>query len=273
MRYSPVQTPLQRGVPRLSAVLQASGDFIGVDDAANALRIDRHQATKLLARWNRQGWIRRVRRGVYAAVPLDTRTGDQVLEDPWVLVPRLFGEAYIGGWSAAEHWSLTEQLFRSICVLTTKQVKKPEETIQGVPFVVRHIQPRMVFGTKAVWRGSVRVQVSSRARTIIDMLSDPSLGGGIRHVAECLQTYLAGEGAGSDEVIALGDRLGNGAVFKRLGFLLEESSSGLHLLAACRERLTAGIANLDPALAVGRIVSRWRVRIPRNWNPKARAHD
>lgn len=256
---------LPRGMPRLIAVLQASGDFFGVGDAAKALDVPRAEAAKVLARWNRQGWIRRVKRGVYAPAPLDTRTTEQVLEDPWVLVPRLFGDAYIGGWSAAEHWGLTEQLFRSISVMTTMTVRKPQETVQGIPFVLRHIDKRLLFGTKSVWRGNTRVQVSTPARTILDMLNDPALGGGIRHVAECLKAYLAADTSKPDELIAFGDKLGNRAVFKRLGFLLEESSGSSDLMAACRDRLSTGIANLDPALPDGRIVSRWRVRVPSAW--------
>lgn len=267
--YTPAPiSPLPRGRPRLAAVLQASGAFIGVSDVASALGVDRMKASKVLARWNAQGWIKRVRRGVYVPVPLDTRTTEQVLEDPWMLVPRLFGEGYIGGWSAAEHWGLTEQLFRSICVVTTLPVRAKQEVIQGVPFVLRHINARLLFGTKSVWRGSLKVQVSTPARTIVDMLDDPSLGGGIRHVAECLATWLSLPATNPDELIDLGDRLGNGAVFKRLGFLVEENPRGAGLVEACRKRLTSGLAKLDPSLRSPRVVTRWRLRIPENWQGK-----
>ena len=43
---------------------------------------------------------------------------EQVVEDPWILVPALFDPAYIGGRTAAEHWDLTEQIFRDIVVYT-----------------------------------------------------------------------------------------------------------------------------------------------------------
>jgi predicted transcriptional regulator of viral defense system len=69
----------------------------------------------------RKAGLQRVGHGLYAAIPLDARATEQVLEDPWVLVPSLFGEAYIGGWTAAEHWDLTEQLFRDTLVFTTKK--------------------------------------------------------------------------------------------------------------------------------------------------------
>jgi len=37
----------------------------------------------------------------------------------------------------------------------------------------------------------MKVDVSDVHRTIVDMLDDPSSGGGIRHVAECLSAYFA----------------------------------------------------------------------------------
>src|SRR5271165_5735841 len=95
--------PLPKGRAQLSQVLQTAGELISVEDVTTALQIDKRQATKLLARWNAQGWINRLRRGIYAPVALASIGQRQVLDDPWVIVPTLFGRGYIGGWTAAEH--------------------------------------------------------------------------------------------------------------------------------------------------------------------------
>jgi len=42
------------------------------------------------------------------SVPLESRTADVPLEDPWLIAERLFAPCYIGGWSAAEYLDLTE---------------------------------------------------------------------------------------------------------------------------------------------------------------------
>src|SRR5262245_15008501 len=104
-----VQTAFPRGRQRLSAVLRKAGNLISIDDVSTALSVTRPEASKLLARWNAQGWVKRLRRGYYAPVPLASLGQPQVLEDPWVIVPELFGPSCVGGWSAAEHWGLTEQ--------------------------------------------------------------------------------------------------------------------------------------------------------------------
>lgn len=257
---------IPKGRARLSQVLRGAGEVVSVDDVSGILRIEREAAAKLLARWNGQGWMRRLRRGFYAPVPIAALGQEQVLEDPWVIVPELFGPACIGGWSAAEHWGLTEQMFRSTCVLTSRPIREKEQTIEGIPFVLKHVQPQTLFGMRPVWRRSVRIDVTSPAKTIIDMLDDPAIGGGIRHVAECLAAYVEREDASGDELLTIADQLGNRAVFKRLGFLAERLPGQQDLAAACRERLSQGTAKLDPSAPCPRLVTRWRLWVPPSWS-------
>jgi predicted transcriptional regulator of viral defense system len=258
---------IPRGRTQLSHVLQDAGDLVSVSDVLTTLGVDRQKATKLLARWHAQGWLKRLRRGIYAPVPLISLGQDQILEDPWVIVPALFGPAYIGGWSAAEHWGLTEQIFRGVCVLTVRPVRGKEQTIQGVPFFLQQIAPRAMFATKGLWRGRVKVEVSNPAKTIIDMLDNPAIGGGIRHVSDCLDTYLKEKKASAKELISVAERFGNGAVFKRLGFLAEQHGGPEELVKSCRTRLTTGNAKLDPSVSMSRrrLVKRWRLWTSPNW--------
>ena len=70
-----------------------------------------------------------------------------------------------------------------------------------------------MFGTVSVWRGQNRVAVSDPSRTVIDVLDDPRLGGGIRTVADVLREYLQGEHRDDDQLVEYGDRLGNRAAY------------------------------------------------------------
>lgn len=265
------QKAVPKGRAQLSQVLQTVGDLISVDDVSAALEIERRRATKLLARWNTQGWIQRLRRGVYAPVPLASLGQSQVLDDPWLVVPALFGPAYVGGWTAAEHWGLTEQIFRGVCVLTTRPVRGKKKTIQGVDFFLKQVSPRAMFGTKPLWRGRVKVEISNPAKTIVDMLDDPAIGGGIRQVGDCVDRFLSEDKGSPEELISAAERIHNGAVFKRLGFLTERRGGPQALIAACRERLTTGNSRLDPAVTSRRLVKRWRLWTPPSWVEAKRA--
>ena len=256
----------QRGPrARLAAVLRQAGQLVSIEDAMKALRMDRKAASKMLARWHTQRWLQRVGRGLYAVVPLDARATGQVLEDPWILVPSLFGTAYVGGWSAAEHWDLTEQLFRDTLVFTTKAIRSRKHEVDGTTFFLRHIRPEAFFGTRTIWRGQTKVQISDVHRTMVDMLADPATGGGIRHVADCIGAYFNHKDANPRTLIQYAEKLGNGAVFKRMGFLAHAMPEQKALADACRERMTQGIAKLDVTMKSPRLVRAWRLWIPETW--------
>jgi predicted transcriptional regulator of viral defense system len=253
--------PLPATRARLAAVLRASTDVVTVDIAAKTLGLDQRRAAKILSRWRSQGWLRRVGHGIYVPVPLDLASSQQVLEDPWVLVPSLFGKSYIGGWTAAQYWELTEQLFNETLVFTARRM--PERYVaQGLTFALRHTTEERLFGLKTLWRGSTRVVISDAARTLIDMLAMPDAGGGIDHVADCLATYLSSERGDRDLLICNADQYGNGAIFKRMGFLAETRLHDGELAAACRSRLTQGYARLDSALSCDKLATSWRLWVP-----------
>jgi predicted transcriptional regulator of viral defense system len=242
-------------------VLRASKEVVSVDIAAKTLGIDHRQAAKVLSRWRTQGWLRRVGHGLYVPVPLDLAASEQVVHDPWVLVPSLFGKSYIGGWTAAHYWDLTEQLFNETLVFTTRRMQA-KYVAQGVTFALRHTTGERFFGLKTVWRGSTRAMISDAPRTLIDTLAMPETGGGIDHVADCLATYLTSEKGDGKLLIGYAEQYGNGAVFKRLGYLAETHLHDTELAAACRSRLTQGNARLDPALSCDKLATSWRLWVP-----------
>ena len=83
--------------------------------------------------------MRRIGQALYVPVPLDLAASDQVVSDPWMLVPPLFGESYIGGWTAAHHWDLTEQLFNETVVFATRRIDEQRVIAQGVTFLAHHL--------------------------------------------------------------------------------------------------------------------------------------
>lgn len=254
---------------RLATVLRAAKEVVSVELVSRTLDIERGPAAKLLSRWTTQGWLRRIGTGLYIPVPLDLAGSEQIITDPWVLVPTLFGQCYVGGWTAAHHWELTEQLFNETVVFTARRVTNKSVTAQGAVFLLHNAAPTRFFGLKTLWRGSVKVSISDAARTLVDMLSSPETGGGIDHVAECLAAYLSAKTADRDLLIRYADQLGNGAVFKRLGFLSDAKVEDKKLAEACRARLTKGYARLDPAMAGSNLVTAWRLWVPSRWKAGA----
>lgn len=233
-----------------------------IAEAAEVLDVAPAAAGRELGYLSRRGWLTRVRRGLYLPVPLEAARSGEWIEDPWIIASKAFSPCYIGGWSACEHWDFTEQVFRDVVVVTSRAVRQRHHKLQGMPFLVTTRSAEAMFGTRNLWRRDVRVAVSDPSRTIIDVLDDPGLGGGIRHVAAVLGEYLRSEHRDDALLIEYGDRLGNRTVFKRLGWLLELRGVDGPLQEACLARRSAGLSKLDPTVSgTGRIVRRWGLRV------------
>lgn len=237
--------------------------LVDVDEAAALLKLDRVQTAKLLAQLAAQGWLRRIRRGLYVLIPLEATSPEDWSADPWLIAARVFQPCYIAGWSACEYWGFTEQIFRDVAVFTAAAIRQRRETIDRTVFALRKVSQHALFGTRLVWRAERQVPVSDPTRTLIDILDDPKWGGGVRHVLQIVEAYWSSEHRDEARLVDYLKRVGNAAAAKRLGYLLEKIGAGE---AAAIERLqrsiTTGYARLDPSVAArGPFVARWNLQI------------
>ncbi len=251
-----------RGRAELAIVLGSGRRFVTPAAVGEALGVDADTAAKKLSRWAKDGWVRRVRRGLYIGVPVDATNPSAWSEDALVVAAEVWSPCYFTGWTAAHHWALTEQVFRTMVLKTSQRVRSGTTRLLDHDYLVAHIDPDLLsWGLKTEWHDDVRLRFADPARTVVEILDRPKLCGGIRHVAEVLATYL--DDNDPMLLVEAGDRLGNRAVFKRLGYLLEAVSLDQpSLVSACEERVSAGISTLDPdGPSEGRRVMRWGLRV------------
>lgn len=238
----------------------SQGGLVSVQSAAAILGVSPRQAATRLAGLLTQGWVRRVRRGRYFILPLETESNQPAaIEDPWVLARELYQPCYIGGWSAAEHWGLTEQIFQSTFVVTAASARSRNERVLSSDFHLVRVSPERLRGVAPVWRGRERVPVSGRERTIADALVSPDWVGGVRHLVDMLRAYRELRASDLAKVATQLDTIGKGSGFKRFGYIIEtlwpaESTIIDHALS----RRTLGVNKLDPAIrSRGRLNKRW----------------
>jgi predicted transcriptional regulator of viral defense system len=251
-----------RGRGELAQVLGLGRRFVTPSQVVEALGVDADTAAKKLSRWAEDGWVRRVRRGLYIGVPVDATNPAGWSEDALLVAAEVWSPCYFTGWTSAHNWALTEQVFRTTVLKTSERIRASAVRLLDHDYLVGHVGAEALsWGFKTEWRDGVRLRFADPARTVVDILDNPKLGGGIRHGAEVLATYL-------DEhdpmlLVESGDRLGNRAVFKRLGYLID--TLGLDqpgLVSACRDRVSSGISALDPdGPSGGRRVMRWGLRV------------
>ncbi|RLJ09744.1 MAG: hypothetical protein DRP15_02615 [Candidatus Aenigmatarchaeota archaeon] len=247
----------------LSDFMRAGHTTIDVQDIITKFGLNRSLANKILSRLEKKGWLQRTKRGIYIFVPIDSITLDTIPEDPWALAMDLFKPCYISGWSAAEYWELTEQIFNTTIVYTVQTQRKGIQKIANITYRTHRIPEKEFFGTKRIWRNNVPVIIADLHRTVIDILDSPEFGGGGRHSLDVVRAYWESEKADLNRLYEYARKLNRGVIFKRLGFTAEIFGKIPEpWLEKCREHLSAGISNFDPSgPKQGKIINRWRLRI------------
>lgn len=272
MRYTKKQELMGLGQlerQRLSQLLQATKATISVAEAASIWGMNSAQAAKLLSWYQKKGWLKRIAHGVYIAVPLDAQPTDVVPEEPFVIAEKLFAPCYISGVNAANYWDLTEQLFQTVTVMTENKVNNRKQEIAGITYLIHTIKSAYFFGLKIVWFDGVKVRIADPTRTLLDLLMYPQFCGGIRFIEDVLKNYFNSRHKNIDVLLGYLERIDNGAVIKRLGFLVEKNfSDEVELIEFCLSHLTQGYVSLSPSLECPRIATRWRLRVPENWKEK-----
>lgn len=247
----------------LGALVAAEATGVTVEDVLRAFPMPRSSANQIISRLQRKGWLNRVRRGVYAIVPLEAATTAPAIEHAWPLAMELFDPCYVSGWSAAEHWDLTEQIFNSVCIVTAHKQRSALQVLGGITFRTRTIPKSRLFGTRTLWFGSRKAEVADPHRLLIDVLDAPDLGGGGRHTIDIVRAYWKSPHRDPTILLEYAKRYGRGSVFKRLGFTAERfGNAGAAWLAECHRNAASSVIRLDPASpSRGSIITRWGIRV------------
>jgi len=242
-------------------------------EASDYLNMPERKVVVLLGHLTRKGWLSRIKRGIYLTVPIGVINPKEFKTSPLVTANHVFSPCYIGGWSAAEHWHLTEQMFNSVVVFTSKKTRSSSIKIKGAEFVIRKADESEFRNAKTVWIENEKILITNPSRTVADILNDPTIGGGISNCTEILNNYLDSEYKDENELLKSINELKNNTIFKRLGYLLEVSGRNmLNLIDVCLKHVSKGFTFLDPSIKnKGIINTKWNLRINAeiaNDNPK-----
>ena len=244
------------------SLLARAPDIFTNNQAQKILSLPPEVINRKLARWAKDGYIRRIRRGTYLQVPIHIEQPEDWFGDEFRLALNLWPNSYFTGWTAANHWGLTEQVFRTVTLITSDRVRLEENSTSKTRFFVKKVKKLdLAWGIEQEWRDGFKVAMAKPSRTIIDVLTFPEMGGGIQLAAEFLREYL--EEFNVHELVQNAIDHASGSAKKRLGFLLElmgyENLDDLEKLSGS---ISKGVIPLDPAFGKsGFRIMRWNILV------------
>lgn len=245
----------------LTALADRGKTLFTVQDAREISGVSSPYLNLLLQRLTYKRILERVERGVYLYIPIEAGSQRVFSEDAFEVGCTLARPSAVAYWSALSHHGLTEQISNVVFMATTAARFDAEPEALGVRYRFIRVIPRKFFGLQPVQRGKGQAQVTDLHKTLLDVLDHPEYAGGMVEVAKSV--FTAWPDVSLEKLLEYGDRLGNSAVFKRLGFLLERfglmSEEYPELL---RRRIRRGLSKLEPLNPMaGHCCTRWGLRI------------
>jgi predicted transcriptional regulator of viral defense system len=232
-------------------------------DARRIVRRNASAANKLLHMLVRQGHIQRLEKGKFLLQSAPTNK-EIVGEHEFLVAMQLVQPSYIGYWTALHYHGLTEQLANVVFVATPKQKKAMR--IHGVTYRFVTLVKSKVFGIETQQIGGRPFQISDPEKTIVDCFAHPEYCGGVIEAAKGLWNGLHERRLDLDKLAHYAERLGNRAVLKRIGYLIEFYQIPVNgHLTRWLEHLSAGYNPLDPlGSRRGTHNARWHLLINRD---------
>lgn len=251
---------------KLSRVLRKYPRLVTPREVSSVLEVSSQEAGRLLSRWCMQGWVSRVKRGVYIPLMITSTSNEAVVEDHFMIADSLYGPGYIGGFSAVKHWDFSEQIIEATTYYTLKKVKDRTPSIGRSKFNLKTISEYKFFGLKPVWFGNQKVMISDPSKTIVDLLDDPKIVGGIRIVLDIFTEYQDSDYYDFEQLIDYALKMKNSTIIKRLGFILETKFKiEKNKLDKLRELISQSYSDLDPSLECTEYCNSWKLKLSKSW--------
>ncbi|MFC7251677.1 type IV toxin-antitoxin system AbiEi family antitoxin [Halomicroarcula sp. GCM10025324] len=245
---------------RLLARLAGAGhQIISVDDIETTLEVPPNTAREIASRLTERGWLDRLFPGTYLIIPLTAGEEAVYTTHEYLIAAHVAEPMYIGYYSALSHHGLTEQVPRTVYVVTPTRAQSRE--IHGVPYRVTTVTEQKFFGCEPTSVEGTTVQVSDLEKTLVDCADHPEFCGGLRKLAIAMRT-ADDRGCDWDTVGEYLERLDNGAATKRIVYLADQLGIDLPAREELVASFTSGYSLLDPTRPdTGSTDSTYRLRI------------
>lgn len=161
-----------------------------------------------------------IKRGFYVFAPIETlKSGIRVNE---LLIPSVFfprNNYYIGYSTIFNYYGFTEQLFQTVYVLNTSLSEK--RVICSITYNFIKVSDNRMYGIDTIIIQGTEVLISSKERTLIDLIYFNKPIGGISAAVEILKKIIVQKGCDINKLIEFTARFPNATVRKRIGTILE----------------------------------------------------
>jgi len=202
----------------LLSKIAKEGEIFTLNSASKTLGLDRLYLRKILYKFEKENYIKRIAKGKYLIVPLSANKGDYTLHE--FVIGSVLVEPYaIAYWSTLNYYGLTEQIPGTVFLQTTSWKEKQEVEVFGVKYKIVRVKEEKFFGIKKEWIENTQINITDKEKTIIDCLDKPQYCGGIIEVIKALKNSR--KEFDFKKLTEYANQIGNSGVVRRLGYICD----------------------------------------------------
>ncbi len=256
-------------VPRLYEELYARQVFTA-EEAISTLSQPRRLTIEQLSRLQSKGYLQRLRRGLYAIVPVDER-GSPSPPNPYLVASKLADPYLLSFHTGLELHGVAQSSFSAKYVATPTRFQPLEhEGIRYRPVIMSHDE--IDAAATSISIQDQPVTVASREWTAVHCLARLDLAGGLEEVLKSLAgfAYLRPE-----RLLEACEKVGQKNLYHRAGLLLELNQERWHIdddqLSSFEANLSEHTDYFGTRPGQARYVKRWNLMVPENLDQVMRA--
>lgn len=249
-------------------VYEKGGGIFSLPDAALITGLKGQSLLNLIHRLVKKGILTRLVSGLYQIIPFELGYATEYMGNPFVVAREVVfrklknkkAAYFISHGSAMDIHQMVTQPQLAVYTTVTKQIR--EQKILGTDFHFVTNKPMHFFGLQKHWVDkSEMVLVSDLEKTVLDGLKMPEYCGGITEVAKGF--WMKRHEMSVTKLVDYAEKLNVGAVYRRLGFLLETYDVPCPSeLERLQRKMNPSYLLLDPTLPnEGKYQAQWRLRL------------
>ncbi len=216
-------------------------------------------ARQILFRLKNKGFIRQVRRGLFAIVPAQM-IGKEFSIDRILVASQLARPYFISHHTALEIHGVA-QSYQNITYISTNKILRSFE-FQKISYKI--INTKYMFGIEQIQRGPLKINVSDRERTVLDCIRNIEYAGGIEELTKSISAF---PGLNYTKLLEYLDLFKEKSMYHRTGFILDSLKSELNvsqdILESIRDNLSKRTYYLHPGTK-GVYKKEWNIIVPEN---------
>lgn len=194
--------------------------IVTIEDLDRLFNLSPENRKQVVFRLKKKKILTSIKRGVYVFSPLEA--GPEGIGVDELLVPPLFfpkKNYYVGYSTMFNYYGFSEQLFQTVYVLNTSRWM--ERIICGISYKFIRIPENRMYGLENIQIKDTDVNISSKERTLIDLLYFNKPVGGIDSAVKIFTEIIKNEQCDIKKIIEYAARFPNITIRKRIGLILE----------------------------------------------------